>query len=188
MGLAELEKKLRADGRKQAKAIEDEAATELEAVRERFKLKAEKRAKQVEAEGKKRAKLAAKKIEAAARLQAKKRLRDEKNKLLDAAFSAARKRALALPAEKKKKLADKFLEKRKLVKGEAVVVVDPKHAKLLDESGDYFIQEKKLGDFGLIIEARDGSLTVDMTAKTLLAQSKPALAPKAAKKLFGGSK
>jgi vacuolar-type H+-ATPase subunit E/Vma4 len=179
IGLKELEAKIRNDSTEEIRRIEAEMKKEIADLENGIKAKADNEVEKVKKEGDGEVSRVKKRIIADANTQVKELLSAEKNRLLDEAFAESVKAILALPDDEKKKILAGLAKEGSLVVKDAKLLVDGKYKSLLPGS-----EAADIGDFGVVIASKDGSLRIDNTLGSRMKQLKATLKPKLAALMF----
>lgn len=179
IGLKELEAKIRTDSNDEVKKIEAETKKEIAEIEEGIKAKAESEVEKVRKDGDGEVSRVKKRIIADANTQVKELLSAEKNRILEDVFAESVKSILALPDDEKKKVLAGLAKEGSLVVKDAKLLVDGKYKSLLAGS-----EAAEIGDFGVVIASKDGSLRIDNTLGSRMKQIKATLKPKLAALLF----
>ena len=186
MGLIELEAKIRSDGEREVREIAARTEAEVNSILSEIESAAGREADRIIAEGRSTAILSAAKILSDARESALRRASLAKNAVLDGVFEEAKKKVLAMPDSKKSELLLKLSAHSAFSSGGFRVLVDLKYYPLVKSRKKNNFVKSGLGDFGVVIESKDGLVRVDNRLNVLVERMKPALKPKIGRMLFGG--
>jgi vacuolar-type H+-ATPase subunit E/Vma4 len=179
IGLKELETKIRNDSSEEISKIAAETKKEIDIIDDDIGAKAEREVEKVRKDGEGEVLRVKKRIIADANTQVKELLSSEKNRILEDVFDEAAKEVLALPNEEKKKiLAGLAKEGRQVIK-DPKLLVDGKYKGMLEGA-----EVADIGDFGVVITSKDGSLRIDNTLGSRMKQLRATLKPKLAALLF----
>jgi len=178
MSLDKLEQSVRKSARAEIEKIKKQTEVELEAIKNKIKSDAARECEKYKARKEHEIKLLEKRILADARMKAKTKTESEKTKLIDSVFLSVRDKILGLDKKQKTKILQKLAQDGKKGVQNPVVYVDSKYRDLIPA------KSRNIGDFGVIIESKDGSVSVDNTLSSVLARMRPALEPKIVQMLF----
>jgi vacuolar-type H+-ATPase subunit E/Vma4 len=179
IGLQELETKIRKDSAEEINKLAAETKKEIEAIEDGINAKADNEVEKVRKEGEGEVLRVKKRIIADANTQVKELLSAEKNRVLEEVFDEAAKAVLALPNEEKKKILASLAKEGRQVIKDPKLLVDGKYKGMLEGA-----EASDLGDFGVVIASKDGSLRIDNTIGSRMKQLKATLKPKLAALLF----
>ena len=103
----------------------------------------------------------------------------EKNKLIDQVFDNARMQIMGYSDKEKTAILEALAKQGKKIIKDADILVDKKYSKLLKDA-----KPKDLGDFGVVVQSKDGKIRIDNTLNNLLKQMETDMRPKIAEVLF----
>jgi vacuolar-type H+-ATPase subunit E/Vma4 len=179
IGLNELETKIRNDSDEEIKKIAAETKKEIDIIESDIVAKADNEVEKVKKEGESEVARVKKRILADANTQVKEQISVEKNRLLEEVFDEAAKAIMALSDDEKKKILAGLAKDGSQVVKDPKFIVDAKYKGLLAGS-----EAADLGDFGVVITSKDGTLKIDNTLGSRMRQLKATLKPKIAALLF----
>jgi vacuolar-type H+-ATPase subunit E/Vma4 len=179
IGLKELEAKIRDDSTEEIRKIEAETKKEIAEIERSIKAKADNDVEKIRKEGDGEALRVKKRIIADANTQVNELLSTEKHRILEAVFDESVKAILSLPDDEKKKVMAGLAKEGSLIVKDAKLLVDGKYKSLLAGS-----EAAEIGDFGVVIASKDGSLRIDNTLGSRMKQIKVTLKSKLAAILF----
>ncbi len=179
MGLEELENRIKEDGRKQIDEINKEADEKIEKIREGINTEADIKASKILKDGESEAKLIYRRIIADAVIRNKDKVERERNTIIDEVFNKARKKILDMDNKGKKDFLNKLIDNDKDKVPEPEILVDKKYASLVKGA-----KASNLGDFGVIIQSKDGRVRIDNTLNNRLERLKVTLRPQISSILF----
>ncbi|MEA1925115.1 MAG: V-type ATP synthase subunit E family protein [Candidatus Altiarchaeota archaeon] len=180
MGLEELESRIMEDAEKQIRKINEEANRKIEDIREEIERDANQEAEKILKKGKQEANLTYRRIIADIIIKGKDRIEKRENSIIDDAFGRVRNAILESSDPEKRKFLGKLIERDRNKVHEPQMMVDVKYANLIEEAkaGD-------IGDFGVVIQSRDGKMRIDNTLNNRINRLKTTLRPEISSMLFG---
>ncbi|OYT54105.1 MAG: hypothetical protein B6U72_03735 [Candidatus Altiarchaeales archaeon ex4484_2] len=180
MGLEELESRIMEDAEKQIQEITREAEGKIRNIRKEIERDADREAEKILKNGEQEANLTYRRIIADTVIKGKDRIEKRKNSIIDDAFERARKDILESSDREKRKFLESLIERDGDKVPEPQIWVDRKYASLIKEAkaGD-------IGDFGVVIQSRDGKIRIDNTLTNRINRLKTTLRPEMSSMLFG---
>ncbi|MBN2014842.1 MAG: hypothetical protein JW778_06645 [Candidatus Altiarchaeota archaeon] len=179
IGLEKLEAEIKKNIASEIEKIEAETQKEIESIRAGFQKSAGEQAEKIRRDSEKEKEMIQKRIVADAKTQVKEMICAEKNRIIDEVFQEAGSVILNLNEKEKKRTLEALAEEgRKEVK-DPVILVDGEYKKLLKGA-----EAAELGDFGVVIVNKEGTLRIDSTLGSRLKQMKKTLKPRIASILF----
>ncbi len=179
MAFEKIESKIKEKGNEEVKGIKGEAKKEIDGIEKDIKTGEEKANKKVMDKRKQEFELIPKRIISNARMERKLQVDSKKAEIVHNVFESAKKKILDMDSKKKEKLLKSLAEDAKKSVRDPVLYVDKKYAKFIDAKA------KDIGDFGVIVESKDGSMRVDNTLDNLMLRMEPDLKAKVGGILFG---
>ena len=180
MGLEELESRIAEDAEKQIQEIKQESNKRIKEIQEGIERDANQEAEKILRNGKQEANLTYRRIIADTIIKGKYRIEKRKNSIIDDAFGTARNNILESSDPEKKKFLEKLIEIDRDKVNEPQIMVDPKYANLVKEA-----KAVDIGDFGVIIQSRDGKMRIDNTLTNKINRLKTTLRAEISSMLFG---
>lgn len=179
MALEKIESKIREKGKREMKEIEKSVKIETDGVEKVMKAEEEKAHKKVMDKRKQELELIPKRIISNARMERKLQVDSKRAKIVHNVFEGAKKKILDMDNKRKEKLLKSLAEDARKGVRDPVLYVDKKYSKLISAKA------KDIGDFGVIVESKDGSMRVDNTLNNLMLRMEPDLKAKIGGILFG---
>ncbi len=180
MSLEELENRIMEDAKKEIQEIKRDAEKKIRNIREKNEREAEQEAEKILKEGEQEANLTHRRIIADIVIKGKERIEKRKNSIIDDAFERARKNILESSDLEKRKFLENLIERDMDKVPEPQILVDRKYASLIKEA-----KAADIGDFGVIIQSRDGKVRIDNTLNNRINRLKTTLRPEISSMLFG---
>jgi len=179
MGLDELESRIKKDAEEKIQVIDKETEEKIAKLRDEINQEAKAESGKILREGEQEAKLAYRRIIADIVIKGKDKIEKEKNTIIDEAFNKTRDSILKSSESDKTRFLNKLVDKDKNKVPNPKVIVDKKYAPLLKNS-----VAADLGDFGVIIESKDGKVRIDNTLNSKIERLKVTLKPQISSLLF----
>jgi len=179
MALEKLESKIKETGTVEIKEIEKSAKAETDEIEKLMKTEEGKAHQKVVDKRNQELELIPKRIISNARMERKLQVDSKKAEILRSVFEGAKKKILGMDSKKKKKLLKSLAEDAKKNVRDPVLYVDKEYSKLISAKA------RDIGDFGAIVESKDGSMRVDNTLNNLMLRMEPDLKAKVGEILFG---
>lgn len=158
MGLAELEAEIKKKGEAEIAKISKETEARIKEIQTEIDAEVGKEKKRILLMGEREAAATERRILASAKLTAKSMVGREKVAILDNVFEETRKRVLKLPAAEKQHMLETFIKHGRKEIADPVIYVESEYKDMI--SGAHV---KHLGDFGVLLESRDGATAIDST-------------------------
>lgn len=179
MSLEKIEKKIRESGKKETDGITKAADAQISNIKEDIDREAKTAYKKIRETRKQELILVPHRIISDARMLKKKELDEKKMEIIEKAFNKAAVEILNASDGEKKKILKRLADYGKKHIDDPVVFVDKKYAELIDAS------VRDVGDFGVIVESKDGSVRIDNTLTIIMDRIRMRLIPDVARVLFG---
>ncbi|ODS42748.1 MAG: hypothetical protein MSIBF_05495 [Candidatus Altiarchaeales archaeon IMC4] len=179
MGLSEIEKRIRDEAASEIEAINKEVQAKVDEIKQDIKAEAKKKADKIRKDGASEAALEYRRMIADAVIESSDLLEKEKNLLMRKVFEEARQKIESLPDAEKKKILERLAADGKKSIKDPQVLVDKKYAKLISGA-----KASDIGDFGAILESKDGKMRIDNTLGTRLGQIEKSMRSDVALRLF----
>lgn len=179
MGLDKIERKIREAGEKEISRIREESELEVQRIKSETDNESSKAYTGVKQASRRERDLLYRRIMADARMKERKIIEERKSEVLDAAFEDAKAGILDLSEKEQARILRKLADAGKKEINDSVVYVDRKYAKLIDGA-----KTKDLGDFGVVVESKDGLIRIDNTLNSIMLRLKQRIKPNVAKVLF----
>jgi len=180
MGLDELKAEIRKSSDLEISQIEKEKEQKLSEIRSEVEEESEKRVKKIIAQGSADADVAYKKIIAQARLESKNRIEQRKSEIMDDVFRDVKDEILKLGDSDKRKILETIIKDSNPGSEDLRILVDRKYSGLLKDAESTDMG----GEFGVILEAKDGSFRIDATIDSVLRRIREQYTPEIAGVLF----
>lgn len=178
MSLDMLEKKIRENGGLMITEIEEKSAKENKLIEEEIETEAKEAYQDIIDKGKKEAQLKYMQVISDARMRKKNQIDAKRADIVDRAFKEATNKILNLDDSKKTEILLNLASSGKKYVRDPIVYVNGKYSNLIKA------EIREIGDFGVMIESRDGGIRIDNTLTNIIDGLKPDLKPKVAKILF----
>ncbi|MFH1404443.1 MAG: V-type ATP synthase subunit E family protein [Candidatus Altiarchaeota archaeon] len=182
MGLEDLKDKIRKEAEEEISRIRAESESQISRLDSEVREEAERESEKIIRQAEKDAASVEKQVVGRARMDSARRVSSLKNQLLGEFFQGLHERILQLPEDEKRGIIRKMLEGHELLGPDPVILVDGKYAGLVESKLE--VRESDVGDFGVIIESRDGSARIDGRLGQHIGRLKPSLMPKVTRILF----
>ncbi|MBU0762087.1 MAG: hypothetical protein KKD39_03615, partial [Candidatus Altiarchaeota archaeon] len=108
----------------------------------------------------------------------------QKAKAVGEAISEAKAKIISLPDEAKSKMLSQLASDAQAIASEKKIKVDPKYAKLFKGVEGSEVVVEDIGDFGVVIESKDGLMKIDNRLSAVLESKAQSIKPKINKILF----
>lgn len=178
MGLKEIEKEIEKKVELEIKRIEEEGEKALSKLREDIEKSSNELYQQTKLKKKKELEIELKRLISNARMMKKNKIALKKAELLDNVFQKAKEKILELDDQEKKKILENLAKDRDRFPN-SIVLIDKKYAHLLNDA-----KTSEIGDFGVVIESKEGHLRIERTLSKLIEQLRVRLEPEIVKILF----
>jgi V/A-type H+-transporting ATPase subunit E len=179
MSIKDIENEIREEGSKKIAKINAVAQDNVKIIEQTIEKYAKSEAEKVGKSEMRKADLMRRQIIAEANIKAKQMKEGEKNKLIDQVFDNAKMQILGYDNKEKTAILEALAKEGKKSIKSADILVDKKYSKLLKDA-----KPADLGDFGVIVQSKDGKIRIDNTLNNLLKQMETDLRPKIAEVLF----
>lgn len=179
MAIKDIENKIREEGNKEIERINSIAENNVKIIEKVIEKYANSEAENVRKDLMNKAELTRRQIIADANIKAKQMRETEKNNLIEQVFGQAKMQILGADDKEKKAILEGLAKVGKKSIKDAEVLVDKKYAKLLKGA-----KSQDIGDFGVVVQSKDGKIKIDNTLNNRLKQMEIDLRPKVAEVLF----
>ena len=180
MSLEKIEKKIRESGRTEIDEINKKADTQISRIRDDIDMDAKIAYKKIKEERNRELSLIHQRIISDARMFRKKEIDAKKMEIMDRVFDKAGINILNTNVEEKKRILKRLADYGKKHIENPVLFADKKYANLINAS------VRDIGDFGVVVESKDGSVRIDNTLTGIMKRIQARLKPDVARILFGG--
>jgi vacuolar-type H+-ATPase subunit E/Vma4 len=177
--LDKIEKKIRSTGDKEIEALEKEADSKIAETRTEIKEDAQKAYDAVIEERRKELDFIPRRMLSDARMERKKEIDSTRANMVENAFEGAKSGILALNKKDKAKIMKMLADNGSQQIKDPVICADKQYADLLEGA-----EQEDLGDFGVIVRSKDGTISVDNTLNTIIKRFDLSLKPAIVKVLF----
>jgi len=179
MSIKDIENEIREEGSKRIAKINAVAKDNVKIIEQTIEKYAKSEAEKVRKAEMRKAELMRRQIVADASIKGKHMMETEKNKLIDQVFDNAKMQILGASDKEKTAILENLAKEGKKGIKDADVVVDKKYSQLLKSA-----KSIDLGDFGVIVQSKNGKIRIDNTLNNCLKQMEIDLRPKIAGVLF----
>ena len=179
MAIKDIESEIKKEGSKEIKRINKIADNNVKIIEEAIEKHAKNEAEKVRKESENKAELMRRQIIAEANIRGKQMIETRKNELIDQVFDNTKMQILGLEDKEKKEILQGLAETGKKSIKDAEIIVDKKYEKLLKGA-----KSQDLGDFGVVLQSKDGKVKVVNTLNNRLKQMETDLRPRVAEVLF----
>ena len=179
MAITDIENEIRKEGSNKINRINEIADSNVKIIEQTIEKYAKSEADRVMKESANKSELMRRQIIADARIKSKQMIEDEKNSLINQVFDNAKMQILGAKDDEKKAVLDALASEGKKNIKDADFIVDKKYSKLLKGA-----TTQDLGDFGVVVQSKDGKIRIDNTLNNRLKQMEVNLRPKLAGVLF----
>ena len=184
MGLEEVKKQIIEEAQKKAQDMASEASAEAKRILAYADKEVRHYEKELKANSEKMLAAQERKELAAAEFDGRRAILDKKKGMIDRAIDEAKNELKKLPAEQRKKLISKLLEKAKSEIAVKRVYLNKKDNSYVKEKGITVKEKEMVG--GLIAETGDGRISVDYSFEETLNEVKEAHLQELSEVLFSG--
>ncbi len=179
MGIEKIEIRIRNAGQGEIAEIKKSAEKEIKRIEDEINSDALRAYQQIKEKRKQELFLIPKRIVSGAIMEKKRRIEEKKMGVVDNVFAIAKEKILSMNEDDKKKILKNLAEEGKKQVRKPVVYADKKYADLINANAN------NIGDFGVVIESEDKTLSIDNTLNNVMKRLEPDLKPRLAKVLFG---
>ena len=184
MGLKELENRLRKDAENKINSINKRTEEEIKKIRYDIEREAEINAEKIIRDGKKEAKLTYRRIIADAVIKSREAIEAEKNSIIDDVFERVKNKILKEMSDKERAdLLNRIIDNDKDKVPNLEILIDKKYSSLIKGA-----KASNIGDFGVIIQSKNGTIRIDNTLNNKIKRLKVTLKPQIASILFKNGK
>ncbi|MEM2918848.1 MAG: hypothetical protein QXY62_05055 [Candidatus Altiarchaeota archaeon] len=178
MGLKEIEKEIEKKAELEIKKIEEEGEKALSKLREDIEKISTEQYQQTKLKKKKELEIEIRRLISNARMMKKNKIALKKAEILERVFQKAKEKILEMNDEEKRKILENLAKDRDKFPN-SIILIDKKYASLLRDA-----KTSEIGDFGIVIESKEGHLRIERTLSKLIEQLRVRLEPEIVKILF----
>ncbi len=182
MALEEIKKRILEKGDEEIRKIDAEARKEENNIENSIKADEEKVYKDVVDKRRQELELIPKRIISNARMEKKFRVESKKAEIVHNVFREAKKKILEMDDKEKGRILKNLAEDAKENVRDPVVYVDRRYSNLINAKA------RNIGDFGVIVESKDGLMRVDNTLNSVILRMGPDLKASVMRVLFEDAK
>lgn len=179
MALKELEESIRNSGLGELREIRRRAEEKIKEIEKEIDEEVERAYQMVKERRKQQLTMAPRRIVSDARMQRNRELDMLKANTIQKAFDEAREKILNSTEEEKRELLKKFISNGRAKIKNPVIYIDKKYMSLVKGA-----TTKELDDFGVLVESRDSSVSIDYTLSAIMEKLKAQLGVEVANILF----
>ncbi len=179
MGLKEIEREIKANGKREVNKIEKENKETIKEIKREIAAAAKKEYEKEKLQRSKELSAIPKKIISDAKMFKRREINAKRVQLLEKVFIKAQEKIVKLDDKKKKEILENLIAQAEGIKN-PLIQVDKKYAHLLKG-----VKKTEMNDFGVIIEDREGVLRIDNTLASVTERIRTKVEPEVAKILFG---